>query len=107
MTSSDSSTYLIRVRDEQDKVEVFFHPSNACTAIASSNATVTRLHEKYCLRKTEPDEECLCTQSYGQTSCELHNYLKNVEEHDARNCPFKAKVIIEAISPDGVKPLPL
>ena len=103
----DASTYLLRVKDLQRDVEAFFHPSNNGIAIAAYLSTLSSLHETYCLRRVEPDGPCLCTQSYGQASCDLHNYLQSVVEHEVRECPFRAKVVFEKVSPEGVSPLPV
>ena len=102
--SSHDSAYLIRVKDTQHSHEVFFHPEHESFAKSAHAGLCAGIHHHYCIARKEPETDCLCTQSFGHTQCEIHTYLDRVIEHEEVRCPLASKITIETVSPDGVVP---
>ncbi len=98
---------LIRVRARQEDTEFFFAPQDLDLAKDCLQVTRETIHYKYCILLTEPTGPCMCTDTYGQYNCKMHQYISEVREHDIKGCPLRLEVVMESISAcDGVQPIP-
>ena len=97
---------LIRLKDQVMDTEIFFPPGNIEQVQRYFRCTWMTLHQRFCVDQREPDGPCLCTASFGAAECEMHRYIKSVTEHEEmRDCPLTQNIIVEYVSPDGIKPV--
>lgn len=53
-----------------------------------------KMHEKYCVNKKVPSY-CACNCTLREVECDAHYYVRTVQEHRIKACPFYRKVYIE------------